>query len=94
MHSALEDFRLRSGLVLRPVRQRVDFHPWLTTFAAPTIHQIFANLLHHGNANPLIAKAEGVLRFYFEGQQPFMRQHWPECLMSHTEDDANTINIE
>lgn len=90
MHSALEDYSLRTGLVARPVRQRVEFHPWFDNFITPTMPQIFANLLHHANASPSIAKAEGMLRFYLEGQRPFMCQHWPECLLSDQEDRINT----
>lgn len=87
--SAVDDFGLQMGLIPKPVRQRVDFHPMLTTFATPTTHKLFTRLLHRSSENVLIAKAEGMLRFHIEGKQPFTCQHWPECLISHKEDVLN-----
>jgi hypothetical protein len=84
--SAVDDFTLQMGLIPKPVRQRVDFHPLLTTFATPTTHRLFTSFLHRNNENLLIAKAEGMLRFHIEGKQPFTCQHWPECLISSKED--------
>jgi hypothetical protein len=81
----VDDFKLRMGLKAKPVRQRVDFHPWLRTFVTPTTHKMLANLLQHDSESPWIAKAEGMLRFYVEGKQPFTCQHWPDCLMTDRE---------
>jgi hypothetical protein len=78
---AVDDFKLRMGLVARPVRQRVDFHPWVRPLAMPVTHKLFSHLLQRDNGNPVIAKTEGMLRFYLEGKQPLVNQHWPECLM-------------
>jgi hypothetical protein len=69
------------GLIPRPVRQRVDFHPWLRPLATTTTHKLFTGLLQHDSGNPVLAKTEGMLRFYIDGKQPLMHQHWPECLM-------------
>ena len=77
----VDDFKLRMGLIPRPVRQRVDFHPWLRPLATTATHKLFSSLLHHDNGSPVIAKTEGMLRFYIEGKQPLTHQHWPECLM-------------
>jgi hypothetical protein len=77
----VDDFKLRMGLTPKPVRQRVDFHPWLRPLATTTTHKLFTNLLQHDSGNPVIAKTEGMLRFYIEGKEPLNRQHWPECLM-------------
>jgi hypothetical protein len=77
---SVDDFKLRMGLIARPVRQRVDFHPWLRPLASSTTHKLFSHLLQRNNGNPLIAKAEGMLRFYLDGNQPLTQQHWPECI--------------
>jgi hypothetical protein len=77
----VDDFNLRMGFIPKPVRQRVDFHPWLRTFATPTTHRLLSGLLHYDIENPLLSKAEGMLRFYVEGKQPFTCQHWPQCLV-------------
>ena len=82
----VDDFKLRMGLMPKPVRQRVDFHPWLKPLAAPTTHRLFARLLQRNDGNPLIAKTEGMLRFHLEGEQPLAQQHWPECLMSYKDE--------
>jgi hypothetical protein len=37
-------------------------------------------LLQHYPSNPQLAKAEGMLRFFIEGQRPLNKQTWPECL--------------
>jgi hypothetical protein len=88
---SVDDFKLRMGLIPKPVRQRVEFHPWIRPVATSTAHKVFANLLHHDSENPLIAKAEGMLRFYVEGKQPFTCQHWPECLVSQKDEMLNEV---
>lgn len=87
----VDDFKLRMGLIPKPVRQRVDFHPWLKPLATPNTHKLFANLLRRDEANPLIAKAEGMLRFYIEGRQALAYQHWPECLVPHKDEMRNSM---
>jgi hypothetical protein len=47
----------------------------------PVTHRLFSHLLQRDSGNPVIAKTEGMLRFYLEGKQPLVNQHWPECLM-------------
>lgn len=76
----VDDFKLRMGLLPKAVRQRVDFHPWLKPFAGQGAHSLFARLLQRNEGSPLIAKAEGMLRFHIEGKQPLALQHWPDCL--------------
>lgn len=87
----VDDFKLRMGLIARPVRQRVDFHPWIRPLATSTTHKVFSHLLQRDSGNPVIAKTEGMLRFYLEGRQPLTDQHWPECLMPCTERIPNSM---
>jgi len=87
--SSVDEFTLQMGLIPKPVRQRVDFHPFLTTFATPITHKLFTSLLHRSRENRLIAKAEGMLRFHIEGKQAFTCQPCPECLIPHKEDMLN-----
>jgi hypothetical protein len=86
----VDDFKLRMGLIARPVRQRVDFHPWLRPLATPTTHKLFSHLLERDSGNPMIAKTEGMLRFYLEGKQPLTYQHWPECLAPRKDEMLST----
>jgi hypothetical protein len=82
----VDDFKLRMGLIPEPVRQRVDFHPWLRPAATYPAHQFLVRLLQYNESNPVIAKAEGMLRFHVEGQKPLVDQHWPECLVGHKDE--------
>jgi hypothetical protein len=76
----VDEFKFRMGLEPRAVRQRVDFHPLLTPFAASTLHSWTRSLLRRDPSNPLLAKAEGMLRFHVEGKHNIAEQNWPACL--------------
>lgn len=76
----VDDFKLRMGFTPKPVRQRVDFHPWLRPLASATTHKLLARLLQRDEGNPLIAKAEGMLRFHIEGKKAPANQRLPDCL--------------
>jgi hypothetical protein len=89
----VDDFKLRMGLIPKPVRQHVDFHPWLRPLATPTMHRIFVHLLQRDHGNPLIAKAEGMLRFYIEGKRSIMDQHWPDCLAPCKEETLASTSL-
>jgi hypothetical protein len=80
--TSIDDFKLGMGARPVAVRQRVDFHPLLQPFATTGIHKIVARLRQYDPGNPILAKAEGMLRFHVEGKQPLQRQSWPECLSS------------
>ncbi len=79
---SVDDFKLRMGLLPRAVRQRVQFHPWLRPLCAGTSHRMLTRLLKRDDANPLVAKTEGMLRFHIEGKVSLREQSWPECLAS------------
>ncbi|NJC98093.1 MAG: hypothetical protein FIB03_17455 [Anaerolineae bacterium] len=88
----VDDFKLRMGLIPKAVRQRVDFHPWLKPFAGPGAHSLFARLLKYNEGSPLIAKAEGMLRFHFEGKHLLAHQHWPECLAPYKDEILRSMD--
>jgi ribosomal protein S18 acetylase RimI-like enzyme len=77
----VDEFKFRMGFQHKVVRQCVDFHPLLRPFATPAIHGWVRKLLKRDPANPLVAKAEGMLRFYLEGRKPLDEQAWPERLL-------------
>jgi hypothetical protein len=77
---SVDEFKFRMGYMAKPVRQRVVFHPWLTPFFNRASHTVTRQLLHWRPDNPMLAKAEGMLRFYLEGKRPLAEQDWPECL--------------
>jgi hypothetical protein len=76
----VDEFKFRMGLEPKAVRQRVDFHPILNPIATPAVHAWTRNLLQRDPSNPLLAKAEGMLRFHVEGKRRVAEQAWSECL--------------
>jgi hypothetical protein len=79
---SVDEFKFRMGYRAKPVRQRVEFHPWLRAVANRVSHRVTQKLLSFNPGNPLLAKAEGMLRFHLEGKRPLEKQSWPECLSS------------
>jgi hypothetical protein len=71
------------GYHAEPVRQRVAFNPWLRPFLNAAAYSA-ARWLHVWRpSSPSLAKAEGMLRFYLDGERPLESQHWPEGLIAH-----------
>jgi len=89
--SSVDEFKFRMGYVAKPVRQRVDFHPWLRPIATTTTHKLLTHFLRKDTGNPLIAKAEGMLRFYLEGKLSIDEQNWPENLASCKKELLNSL---
>jgi hypothetical protein len=88
---SVDEFKFRMGYVAKPVRQRVVFHRSLSPFANRLSHTISRQILKITPGNPVISKAEGMLRYYLEGSLPFYAQKWPECLASGKETLLDTM---
>lgn len=84
----VDEFKFRMGFEPKAVRQRVDFHPFLNPFATPTVHAWTRKLLQRDPSNPVLAKAEGMLRFHVEGKLRIVEQTWPKCLATQNETDV------
>jgi hypothetical protein len=76
----VDEFKLRMGFEARAVRQIVEIHPFLKPLVVPGIHGLTQKLIHQFPFNPLLAKADGMLRFYLEGRRPINEQSCPDCL--------------
>ncbi len=83
--SNIDEFKFRMGFEPKPVRQRVDFHPLINPLANQTVHKWVRGLLQRDPSNPMLAKAEGMLRFHVEGNHQLVEQSWPECLTTRKE---------
>jgi len=81
----VDEFKFRMGFEARAVRQRVDFHPFLNPLATPMAHVMSRTLLHYDPSSPMLAKAEGMLRFHVEGLRCIVEQDWPKCLNGESE---------
>jgi hypothetical protein len=80
---SVDEFKFRMGLMARPVRQRVVFHPAVQPFANRLAHQTLSTWMAHDPCNWLAAKAEGMLRFHLQSRLPLDRQCWPDCLSEY-----------
>lgn len=76
--ASVDEFKFRMGYVAKPVRQRVVFHPWLAPLFNRTSHALVRALLARRPGHPVLAKAEGMIRFYLEGRRPVEEQELPQ----------------
>jgi hypothetical protein len=82
--SSVDEFKFRMGYTAKPIRQRVVFHKWLAPFMNNRMHRVVGWLKNKLPRKPTIAKAEGLLRFYLQGQLPLERQQIPKALAAET----------
>jgi hypothetical protein len=78
--ASVDEFKFRMGYVARPVRQRVVFSPIIRPLFNSISHKVVKYMLNHHPENPFLAKTEGMIRFYLEGNKSLAQQTWPECL--------------
>ena len=79
--ASVDQFKFRMGYTAKPVRQRVVFHPSLAPVINKTSYAVVKRLSKRRPDNPLLSKAEGMLRFYLGGRSLPAEQDWPECLI-------------
>jgi hypothetical protein len=78
--ASVDEFKFRMGLIAKPVRQRVVFHPWLKPLTTWRTHAFLTKMTQQYPENSMLAKAEGMLRFNLKGKLPLAEQEWPEVL--------------
>lgn len=83
--AAVDEFKFRMGYTAKPVRQRVVFYPTLAPLFTQASYTVLHWLLQHRRGNPVLAKAEGLLRFYLQGRLPLAKQSWPPPLVKQRE---------
>jgi len=76
----LDKYKFRMGYVAKAVRQRVVFSQRVRWLVNGTTYGVLRTVRNWWPAQPSIAKAEGMARFYLEGKKPLGEQVWPECL--------------
>lgn len=77
---SVDEFKFRMGYAAKPVRQRVVFHPWLQPLFNKASHGLLRHLVRWRPGNAGLAKAEGMVRFYLDGQRSLPEQDWPPPL--------------
>lgn len=83
--STVDQFKVRMGYSVRPIRQRVVFHPRLAPWFGPASARALGRLATLYPANEFIRKAEGLTRFGCNGRLPLSRQVFPDLLRSERE---------
>jgi hypothetical protein len=78
---SVDQYKFRMRYVARPVRQRVVFHSWLSPLFNQITHSMLRKVVQKRPSNAQLAKTEGMVRFYLEGQRPLAEQSWPEALL-------------
>jgi hypothetical protein len=71
---SMDEFKFRMGYSAKPVRQRVVFHPSLSPLFNPVTHAVVKAAKVFRPGSTVLAKAEGMLRFYLEGKKPLSEQ--------------------
>ena len=89
--TSVDEFKFRIGLEPKAVRQRVLFHPLLQPFANKFSHNLLLFLLRYIPDEQILAKGEGLLRFYLEGKLPPNIQKLPECLEKHPQNQGEEL---
>ena len=77
---SVDEFKFRMGFAPKPVRQRITFHPILKPVINVRTHSYISTQLEKSQNNPLLAKLEGMIRFYLHGKNRLAEQAWPHCL--------------
>ena len=78
---SVDNFKFRMGYEPMEVRQRVVFHPSLKKFINKLSYKGVVQLLKFNKESHILAKAEGMTRFYLEGKLKIEMQKWPQCLI-------------
>lgn len=78
--ATVDQFKLRLGYRIRPLRQRVMIHPRLAPWFDTGASRFFGRLAEWSPGSEFLRKAEGLTRFYLNGKLPLARQQFPEVL--------------
>lgn len=65
--ASVDEFKFRMGYRAKPVKQRVVFHPMIVPLFNPTSYKVIKRFKAWNPSNPTLAKVEGMVRFYLEG---------------------------
>jgi hypothetical protein len=75
--ASVDEFKFRMGYVPKPVRQRVLFRRCWSPLVNPLTHALIRAAKAARPRNPVLAKAEGMIRFYLEGERALSKHLAP-----------------
>jgi len=90
---SVDDFKFRMSFAAEPVRQQVVFHPVLAPFAGRWSRALVLRFLARHHDDPVLAKAEGMLRFHSRGKRSLEAQEWPACLADYKAEYLKANNV-
>ena len=90
--SSLDDFKFRMNYFPKPVRQKVIIHPLMEPFFNSLSYSFVKWLKRRKPKSPKLSKAEGIIRFFIEGQRPLNEQTWPPQLERRREELINMVS--
>lgn len=76
----VDQFKINMGYTVKPLRQRVVFHPWIPDGALRLLHSLLPVLRAVDPRNSTFAKVGGLVRFHLAGRKPLSQQEFPEAL--------------
>jgi hypothetical protein len=86
----VDEYKFRMGFYPKPVRQCVQFNPLVRPLVNQTSYAMLGWLHRKIQGNETLAKAEGIFRFYLEGQKELNLQRYPPCLETYRESAHTT----
>lgn len=89
---SVDEFKFRMGYTVKPVRQRVLFHPKLSPFINPYSYHALRAVVNLLPNRPILAKAEGMMRFYIEGKLPIENQPLHTLLAGQREEILQSVS--
>lgn len=78
---SVDEFKFRMGYQVKPVRQRVVFHPWLIPAIGEKSLGFVDRIARWFPNDTRLPKVKGILRYYLDGQRPICDQNIPQCVM-------------
>jgi hypothetical protein len=89
----VDEFKLRMGYSVRPVRQRVVFATRLAPILVPAASTLVSGAVRLRPENPDLTKLQGLLHFYQAGKRPLNQQDWPEFLQKENPSEVSEAEL-
>ncbi|HEY3282053.1 MAG TPA: hypothetical protein VGN26_07230 [Armatimonadota bacterium] len=77
---SVDEYKFHMGYRPMPVRQRVVLHPVLSPLVNGATHSLVSRLASLRPQDSILAKTEGMMRFFLEGRRPLGEQLAPKVL--------------
>lgn len=85
---SVDEFKFRMSFNAMPVRQRVVLSPLAAPLSTPLGVMALNMMLKRYPGSNLVAKTEGMVRFYLQGRQSLQQQQWPDCVAQYNQRTA------